>query len=295
MRVSLEPGHEEVEGLTGPAWGGLSSWLLFLGKETPWLSTYHVLGASPVGTVLSPQFEMRPGSRDVKVLGAEQARAGMRGAEGTAVSRQWSITVWDRERLREGNKVKLLLEALGVCRGCSLLSRGACKLSPVPPPASEKEREPGLTPRCFCILRNAAARGSSDLSQRVRRPGPVEVPALLCVGRSDSGSPQEEPGRWGRTGSNIYAASCRPGMLWSSLSLSVLLYTVGVLSLSGLPKPCRGDGIPVSGLGDRETVAGCWRAGSPVRERGGGGGPASSWLWLRPQRDAPGAGNRLQV
>lgn len=55
----------------------------------------------------------------------------------------------------------------------------------------------------------------------------------------------------GTGGSNIYVASCQPDMLWSTLSLSVLLYTVGVLSLSGQPKPCRGDRIPVSGLGDR--------------------------------------------
>lgn len=58
---------------------------------------------------------MRPGSRDVKVLGADQAGAGMRGAEGTAVSRQLSIVV----RREEGRGERKAEEREGIKLNCS--------------------------------------------------------------------------------------------------------------------------------------------------------------------------------
>lgn len=136
-------------------------------------------------------------------------------------------------------------------------SQGACKLSPLPPIASSEERECLASPPwCFCILRNSLP-GSSGPSPPCQTQALLGGASSLQLCSRSSELPSGDQKVETDLGSNLYSTPCWLGnrdMSCSSMSLSFLICPMGMLSLSGLPWPCRGGrraGFPISGLRDK--------------------------------------------
>nr|XP_039330450.1 uncharacterized protein LOC120366092 [Saimiri boliviensis boliviensis] len=136
-------------------------------------------------------------------------------------------------------------------------SKGDKKKKREPPSASEKERVSGFPTLAFLHPEKLTACGSSRPLPPCQTQVLLEGASSLWLCSRSSELPVGDQKVRTDLGCNFHSASCWLGsgdMSCATMSLSFLICPIGMLSLSGLPQPCRGGGragFPISDLRDK--------------------------------------------